>query len=173
MIRFCIKWKVGKKILSCRWVVGSNSIWSSGFFLKFPFDAKTYHVVRSKLHQISSVLVQCPVIIIIIRTSFCFVFQQNAQKPGISFLLSFKCKIHTQKRKGSRDGAVVEHLPPMQASHQCGPGFDSRTQRHMWVEFVVGSLLCSKRFFSGFSGFPLSSKTNTSKFQFDLESVPD
>ena len=22
----------------------------------------------------------------------------------------------------SRDGAVVEHLPPMQASHQCGPG---------------------------------------------------
>ena len=23
---------------------------------------------------------------------------------------------------GSRDGAVVEHLPPTQASHQCGPG---------------------------------------------------
>jgi len=39
----------------------------------------------------------------------------------------------------------------------------------MWVEFVVGSLLCSERFFSGFSGFPLSSKTNTSKFQFDLD----
>ena len=45
-------------------------------------------------------------------------------------------------------------LPPM-----C-PGFDSRTQRHMWTEFV-GSLLCSERFFSGNSGFPLSSKTNT------------
>jgi len=28
----------------------------------------------------------------------------------------------------------------------------------MWVEFVVGSLLCSERFFSGYSGFPLSSK---------------
>ena len=39
----------------------------------------------------------------------------------------------------------------------------------MWVEFVVGSLLCSERFFSGYSGFPLSLKTNTSKFQFDLE----
>ena len=26
----------------------------------------------------------------------------------------------------------------------------------MWVEFVVGSLLCSERFFSGYSGFPLS-----------------
>ena len=31
-------------------------------------------------------------------------------------------------------------LPPM-----C-PGFDSRTRRHMWAEFV-GSLLCSERFF--------------------------
>ena len=49
------------------------------------------------------------------------------------------------------------------------PGFDSRTRCHMWVEFVVGSLLCSERFFSGYSGFPLSSKTNISKFDFDLE----
>ena len=40
----------------------------------------------------------------------------------------------------------------------------------MWVEFVVGSLPCSERFFSGYSGFPLSSKTNISKFQFDQES---
>ena len=49
-------------------------------------------------------------------------------------------------------------LPPV-----C-PGFDSRTRRDMWVEFVVCSLLCSERFFSGFAGFPLSSKTNTYKF---------
>ena len=47
------------------------------------------------------------------------------------------------------------------------PEFKSRRQRHMWVEFVVGSLLCSERFFSGYPGFPLSSKTNISKFQFD------
>ena len=45
------------------------------------------------------------------------------------------------------------------------PGFDSRTQ----FEFVVGSRPCSERFFSGYSGFPLSSKTNISKFQFDLD----
>ena len=32
------------------------------------------------------------------------------------------------------------------------PGLDSRTRRHKWVEFV-GSLLCSERFFSGYSGF--------------------
>ena len=48
-------------------------------------------------------------------------------------------------------------LPPM------WPGFDSRTRRQMWVEFVVGSRPCSERFFSGYSGFPLSSKT-ISKF---------
>ena len=54
-------------------------------------------------------------------------------------------------------------LPPML------PGFKSRRRRHMWIEFVVGSLLCSERFFSGYSGFPLSLKTNTFKFQFDLE----
>ena len=54
-----------------------------------------------------------------------------------------------------RDGTVVRALP----SHQCGPGSIPRLGRHMWVEFV-GSLLCTERFFSGYSGFPLSSKTN-------------
>ena len=55
-------------------------------------------------------------------------------------------------------------LPPM------WPWFKSRRRRPMWVEFVVGSLPCSESFFSGYSGFPLSSKTNISKFQFDQES---
>ena len=55
-------------------------------------------------------------------------------------------------------------LPPM------WPGLKSRRRRHMWVEFVAGSLLCSERFFSGYSGFPLSSKSNIFKFQFDQES---
>ena len=54
-------------------------------------------------------------------------------------------------------------LPPL------WPGFKSRCRCHMWVDFVVGSLLCSERFFSGYYGFALSSNTNTSKFQFDLE----
>ena len=44
---------------------------------------------------------------------------------------------------GSRDGAVVRALPPM------WPGFDSRTRRHMWVEFVVGSRLRSEGFSPG------------------------
>ena len=50
------------------------------------------------------------------------------------------------------------------------PRFISWGQWYMWVEFVVGSLLCSERFFSGYSNFPLSSKTNIFKFQFDQES---
>ena len=62
----------------------------------------------------------------------------------------------------TRDGAVVRAF----ASHQCVPGsipgFDSRTWFHMWVKFVVGSLLCSERFFFGYSGFRLSLKTNIS-----------
>ena len=65
----------------------------------------------------------------------------------------------------SRDGAVVRAL----ASHQCGPG-SIPGLGVMWVEFVVGSRPCSKSIFSGYSGFPLSSITNISKFQFDLES---
>ena len=64
--------------------------------------------------------------------------------------------------QGWRSGESAR-LPPM------WPGFNSGCRRHMWVEFAVGSLPCSERFFSEFSGFPLSSKTNTSKFQFDLE----
>ena len=68
--------------------------------------------------------------------------------------------------QGWRSGESTR-LPPM------WPGFDSQSRHHMWVEFVVGSRPCSERFFSEYSGFPLSSKTNTSKFQFDLESIPN
>ena len=68
--------------------------------------------------------------------------------------------------QGWRSGESAR-LPPM------WPGFDSRSRCQMWVEFVVGSRPCSERFFSGCSGFPLSSKTNTSKFQFDLGGVPN
>ena len=53
------------------------------------------------------------------------------------------------------------------------PVFRSQHRRLMWVEFVVGSLLCSERFFSGYSGFPLCSKTNISKFQFDQDQVDE
>ena len=38
------------------------------------------------------------------------------------------------------------------------------------LNLLLVFLLCSKRFLSRYSGFPLSSKTNISKFQFDQES---
>ena len=69
-------------------------------------------------------------------------------------------------KQGWRSGESTR-VPPM------WPEFDSRTPRQMWVKFVIGSRPCSERFFSGYSGFPLSSKTKTSKFQFGLESVPN
>ena len=67
---------------------------------------------------------------------------------------------------GSRDSAVVRAF----ASHQCGPGSIPGPGIICGLSlFSVGSLLCSERLSSGYSGFPLSSKTNISKFQFDLE----
>ena len=45
-------------------------------------------------------------------------------------------------------------LPPM------WPGYESWRRCHMWLEFVVGSLLCSKRFFFRVLRFsPLLKKT--------------
>ena len=69
-----------------------------------------------------------------------------------SQFITWECSLSHLYAGGSRVG-VVGRVGVM-----C-PGFDSRSQRHMWAEFV-GSLLCSERFFSGNSGFPLSSKTN-------------
>ena len=66
------------------------------------------------------------------------------------------------KAQGWRSGESTL-LPPMWL------WFKSRRRRHMLVEFVVGSLLFSERFFSRCSGFPLCLNTNISKFQFDLE----
>ena len=57
-----------------------------------------------------------------------------------------KGRVRSRKTIDMHNGESAR-LPPM-----CH-GFDSRTRRHMWVEFVVGSLLCSERFFSGYSGF--------------------
>ena len=75
-------------------------------------------------------------------------------------------KIKFKLRIGSREQVSHAGLPPMWS------GFNSWTWHQMWVEFVVGSHPCSKKFFfSGYSGFPLSSKTNISKFQLTLKSL--
>ena len=96
---------------------------------------------------------------------FLFVFHYIDDWHWLHRFLHFQNKIEKKNFSGEQGWRSREstRLPPL------WPGFDSRTGRHMWVEFVVGSLLCSERFFSGYSGFPLSAKTNISKFQFDPE----
>ena len=86
--------------------------------------------------------------------SFLLLWSSSSSSSSLSLSLG---------SKGWRSGESTR-LPPM------WPGFKSPRWRHMWVEFVVGSLPCSKTFFCGYSGFLLSSKTNISKFQFDQES---
>ena len=89
-----------------------------------------------------------------------FQVQRYQEQHELNTLAEFgpeKCQVTTaedRKKLGTKGWHSGEsaRLPPM------WPG---------WVEFVVGSLLCHERFFSGFSGFPLSSKTNICKFQFD------
>ena len=54
------------------------------------------------------------------------------------------------------------------ASHQCDPGSNLASTPYE-CEFVVGSLLCSERFFSEYFNFPLSSNANSPKFQSDQE----
>ena len=79
----------------------------------------------------------------------------------VTLFKKFTPSTHNFGEQGWRSGES-SRLPPKK------PGFKSRRQHHVWVEFVVGSLLCSESFLSGFSR--VSSKTNISKFQFDKES---
>ena len=63
-----------------------------------------------------------------------------------------------------RGSGESTRLPPMWLR------FDSQTRRHMWIEFV-GSLLCSEKFFSGYSGFPISQKPTFDLIYVNLFSV--
>ena len=56
------------------------------------------------------------------------------------------------------------------ASHQCGPGSNPGVDAICGLSLLLVLSLAPRVFFSGYSGFPLSSKTNISKFQFDQES---
>ena len=65
-------------------------------------------------------------------------------------------RVRTFQNKGWRSTESIRPLPMW-------PGFKSQLRHYLWVEFVIGSLLYSERFLSGFSGFPLSWKTTISK----------
>ena len=67
--------------------------------------------------------------------------------------------------RGSRDGTVVRAL----VSHQCVPGSIPGPGVICGLSLLLVLVLAPRVFFSGFSGFLPSSKTNISKFQFDRE----
>ena len=87
---------------------------------------------------------------------FCskHIFSFSIQRPSFQGLLI----------RGARDGEVVKGLAYGQDLQRprlptVWLVFTPRYRRPVWVaagEFVVGSLLCSERFFSGYSDFPLS-----------------
>ena len=57
-------------------------------------------------------------------------------------------------------------------SHQRGLGSSLGLGVRCGLSLLVLAL-APRGFFSGYSGFPLSSKTNISKFQFDLDTVDE
>ena len=67
-------------------------------------------------------------------------YHYDIAKQQIKMILTYPEIINGEQ--GWRSGESAR-LPPL------WPGFDSRTWRHMWVEFVVGSRPCSKGFSPG------------------------
>ena len=80
------------------------------------------------------------------------------------FSLTYMWLINPQ---GSRDGAVVRAL----ASHQCGPGSITGLGIICGLSLLLILVPVPRVFESGYSGFPPSTKTNISKFQFKQETV--
>ena len=86
-----------------------------------------------------------------------YICKQPLGKQRPMFLLRVPAFVFFFGEQGWRSGESTR-LPPM------WPGFESWRPHHMWVECVVGSLPCYERFFFGYSGFPLSLKTNAPQF---------
>ena len=68
-------------------------------------------------------------------------------------------RTHTLKSHlGSRDGAVVEHLSPMQASHQCGPGSIPGLGVKCGLSLLLVLVLAPRGFSPGTPVFPSPQK---------------
>ena len=94
----------------------------------------------------------------------------NIHKETVSYrtlIVPIKVNQLPSWEHGWRSGEST-HLPAM------WPGFKSRRRRHIWVEFVVGSLLCSRGFSQGTPIFPSPQKltfpnSNSTRNQVDEE----
>ena len=76
---------------------------------------------------------------------------------------NLKALLTAEKKSRNRDGPVVEHLPPMQASHQCGSGSIPRLGVKCGMSLLLVPVLAPRGFSAGTPVFQIS------KFQFDLE----
>ena len=80
-------------------------------------------------------------------------------------LLWCSVRLLRSRNLGSKGGTVVRVL----TSHQCGLGSNPGVDAICGLSLLLVLSLALRGFFSGYSDFPLSSKTNISKFQFDQE----
>ena len=74
------------------------------------------------------------------------------------------CTIPLKGIKGSKGGALVRVLP----SHQCGPGSNPGVDAICGLSMLLVLSLAQRGCSPSTLVFPLSLKTNTFKFQFDL-----
>ena len=100
----------------------------------------------------------------------CNHFEQSCSALELRSLLVsfFMLRSTPMSGKGSRVGAVVRAL----ASHQCVPGSIPGPGVICGLSLLL-VLTLLRGIFSGFSGFPPSTKINFSKFQFNLETVDE
>ena len=93
------------------------------------------------------------------NSDFMTFLTQQIHTLAFTFLLIFTPALFQRPKRIKTITDVVKstRLPPM------WPRFDSRTRRHMWVEFV-GSRPCSEGFSPGTPVFLPQKKKNISKF---------
>ena len=87
----------------------------------------------------------------------------RAPQPNPQSSLSPQQHINSGWVRVCKGGTVVRAL----VSHQCGPGSNPGVDATCALSLLL-VLSLAPRGFSGYSGFPLSLKANTFKFQFDL-----
>ena len=121
-----------------------------------------------------------PYLLLLSLLFFCFVLSFPPLSFGVVLafqwpLFMLKTFPHTCKQglrgtnstfsiKEQGTGIVVKAL----SSNQCGPGSIPELDGICGLSLLMVPIL-APRFFSGYSGFPLSSKTNIYKFQFNLD----
>ena len=90
--------------------------------------------------------------------------QPDLRQAAVHQLTTPENTIAYHRVRGARVAQWWEHSPP---TNVAPVQILASTSYVGWVCFC--SLPCSERFFAGYYSFPLSLKTNTFKFQFDLE----